>query len=159
MIEKPSFSDQDIIDCLKTDYGIKVTDLTLLRRGADINAAVYKALSNDQSTYFIKLKRGHHYEQSLTIAKHLHETGIHQIIPPIETTQGQSSQIINDFTVIVYPYVEGKDGFSQSLTHDQWVTFGKTMRQVHEINLPLSIQNHIRRETFSAKWRETIRSL
>ncbi len=60
MIEKPPLSDQRIIDCLNTYYGIKVATLTFLPLGADINASVYKAEAHDHSSYFIKVKRVHH---------------------------------------------------------------------------------------------------
>lgn len=159
MIGKQSLSDQSIIDCLNTDYGIKVTTLTFLPLGADINASVYKAETHDQSSYFIKLKRGHHHDISATIIALLHDAGIQQIIPPIKNKHGQPIQHIDDFTLIVFPFVEGQDGFSRDLTNDQWVILGKVMRQIHEIDVPPSVQRMIRREAYSPKWREAVRSL
>jgi spectinomycin phosphotransferase len=50
MIKQP-LSNQRIIDCLNTDYGIKVSRLTFLPIGADMNASVYKAEAHDQSSY------------------------------------------------------------------------------------------------------------
>ena len=58
----------------------------------------------------------------------------------------------------MYPFVDGQNGFSSNLTDDQWVTLGKALRQVHEIEVPSSIQNQIRREIYSPKWRETVQS-
>ena len=59
----------------------------------------------------------------------------------------------------MYPFVEGQNGFSRNLTDDQWINLGKALRQVHEIDVPPSIQNRIRREAYSPKWREAVRSL
>jgi len=129
MIEQ-SLSDQHIIDCLNTDYGIKVAKLTFLSIGADMNASVYKAETHDESSYFIKLKRSRHHDISATIIALLHNAGIQQIIPPIKTNHGQPIQHIDDFSLIVSPFVEGQDGFSRNLTDDQWVTLGKVMRQI-----------------------------
>jgi spectinomycin phosphotransferase len=67
MIEKQPLLDQCIIDCLNTNYGIKVTTLTFLPLGADINALVYKAKTTEQLAYFVKLKRGHHHDISPVI--------------------------------------------------------------------------------------------
>ena len=36
---------------------------------------------------------------------------------------------------------------------------GKVMRQIHEINVPLSIQAKIQRESYSPKWRQAVQSL
>lgn len=159
MIDKPLLTDQRIIDCLSTHYGIKVTTLTFLPLGADINASVYKAEAHNQSSYFIKLKRGHHHNISATIIALLYDAGIKQIIPPIKTIDGQLIQLIDDYTLIVSPFVEGQDGFSRDLTDDQWVTLGKMMKQIHDIDVPPSIQRIIRRESYSLKWREAVRSL
>ncbi|MCX5922132.1 MAG: hypothetical protein NTX86_02290 [Candidatus Dependentiae bacterium] len=62
MIEKQSLSNQCIIDCLNTDYGIKVATLTFIPLGADMDASVYKAQTHDQASYFVKLKRGYHHD-------------------------------------------------------------------------------------------------
>ena len=69
MIEKQPLSDQRIIDCLNIDYGIEVATLTFLPLGADMNASVYKAETQDQSSYFVKLKRGHHHDISIAIVR------------------------------------------------------------------------------------------
>jgi spectinomycin phosphotransferase len=155
---KQALSDQHIIDCLSIHYDIKVTRLIFLPIGADMNASVYKAETDNQS-YFIKLKRGHYHDMSAIIITLLHETGIQNIIPPIKNIHAQPIQHVDDFTLIVSPFVEGQDGFSRDLTDDQWVTLGKVMRQIHEIDVPPSIQGRIRRENYSPKWREAVRSL
>ena len=159
MIEKQPLSDQRIIDSLDTHYGIKVATLTFLPLGADINASVYKAETHDKSSYFIKLKRGHHHDISATIIALLHNAGIQQIIPPVKTNHRQAIQHIDDYTLIVSPFVEGQDGFSCDLTDDQWVALGKVMRQIHETDVPPSLQLMIRREAYSPKWREAVRFL
>ncbi len=159
MLEKHPLSDPIIISCLNTHYGIEVAYLTFLPLGADINASIYKAQTLDQKSYFIKLKQGHHHDTSVEIVELLQGAGIRQIIPPVKTIHGKTTQRIDDFTLIVYPFVDGQDGFNCNLTDDQWTTLGKALRQVHEIEVPLPIQNRIRRETYSAKWREIVRSI
>ena len=159
MLEKPSLPDSTLIDCLNTDYGIQVAALTFLSLGADLDAAAYKAQAADQTSYFVKLKRGRHHDTGVAIVELLHKAGIQQIIPPIKTTHGQPTQLVEDFTLIVYPFVEGKDGFHCNLTESQWFKLGKALRQVHEIDLPPSLQNQVRREAYSSKWREAVRSL
>ncbi len=121
MIEKQSLSDQVIINCLNTNYGIEVTELIFLPLGADMNASVYKAQTHDQTSYFVKLKRGHHHDIGIEIVELLHDAGIKEITPPVKTILSQSTQQIEDFTLIVYPFVKGQNGFSSNLTDNQWV--------------------------------------
>ena len=159
MLEKHPLSGPIIIRCLNTHYGIEVASLTFLPLGADMNASVYKVQTLDQKSYFIKLKTGHHHDTSVEIVELLRSAGIRQIIPPVKTIHGRTTQRIDDFTLIVYPFVDGQDGFNRNLTDDQWTTLGKALRQVHEVEVPLPIQNRIRKETYSAKWREIVRSI
>lgn len=158
MLEKHALPDQIIIKCLNTNYGIAVATLTFLPIGADTNASIYKTQTFDQTSYFIKLKLGHHHDIGVEIVELLQRAGISQIIPPIKTIHGKSTQPIDDFTLIVYPFVEGQDGFSRSLTDDQWIKLGKALKLVHEVEVPSSIQNSIRREAYSPKWRDALRS-
>jgi spectinomycin phosphotransferase len=60
MIDKQFPSDKYIIDALRIDYGIEVKSIKPLSGGADMNAAIYKVQTCDQSAYFVKLK--HSYE-------------------------------------------------------------------------------------------------
>ncbi|MBS0649635.1 MAG: aminoglycoside phosphotransferase family protein [Verrucomicrobia bacterium] len=159
MLEKHDLPDSMIMKCLKTHYGIDASSLTFLPLGADVNASIYKVQAIDQTSYFIKVKHGHHHDVSVDILELLKSAGVQQIIPPIKTVQGKPTQPIDDFTLILYPFVEGQDGFSRNLTDDQWIQLGKALKQVHLIEVPASIQNRIRKETYSPKWREAVRSL
>lgn len=150
---------QIIINCLKTYYLIEVAMLHLLPLGADMNASVYKVQSSDQKSYFVKIRRGHPDDISVAILELLQSAGIREIIFPIKTTGGDLTQKFDGFTLIVYPFVEGQDGFARSLNHRQWVQFGKILRHIHDIKVPQSVQSRIRREDFSPKWRDAVGSL
>lgn len=147
-----------IMDCLKSKYRIAATHLILLPLGADRDASVYKAETCDGKSYFIKLKHGCHLNPGVTLLAFLQASGIQQIIPPIKTIDGKLTYYINDFTLIVYPFVNGQNGFCCSLNDVQWISLGKALKQVHQLDVPQSIKDQIKKETFSSKWRETLRS-
>lgn len=148
-----------ILECLSTYYWIEVAALALLPVGADPNASVYKVQASDQKTYFVKLKRGYFHDVNIEILELLQMAGVQQLILPIKTVKGKQIQQAGDFTLIVYPFVQGQDGFSCSLTDDQWISLGRALRQVHEVDVPESLKTRIRREDFSPKWRDVVRSL
>lgn len=138
---------------------IEATSLAQLPLGADVNASVYKARASDQKTYFVKLKRGHFQDSNIAILELLQKAGIQQLIHPIKTTEGKQLQQVDDFTFIVYPFVEGQDGFNSSLTDEQWIALGRALKQVHEVDVATPLRAQIRREEFSPKWRNVVRSL
>jgi spectinomycin phosphotransferase len=158
MLVKPLLADQRIIECLNSNYGIEADALTFLPLGADANAWVYKVNACELS-YFLKLKLGHDHDVGIAIVELLAQAGISQIIVPIKTLAGELASRVDDYTVIVYPFIDGEDGFNRKLTDEQWVILGKVLKQIHQIQVPLTIQRDLRRETYSPVWRTAVRSL
>ena len=58
MLEKPDISDELIISCLQEEYDLRVAALTFLPLGADMGTAVYRAVTEDGTAYFLKLRKG-----------------------------------------------------------------------------------------------------
>lgn len=156
-MSKEFIPEQQIIELLRINYGIDAQSAQILPLGADTNAFVYKANANSDS-YFVKLKYGYHDEINLVIIRLLHDSGINEIIFPIFTVKGKLFEQLNHFRMIVYPFVDASNGFTQNLTEKQWLQLGKALRKIHEISVPISIKQQLRRETYSPKWREIVRS-
>ncbi|HAT8218313.1 TPA: aminoglycoside O-phosphotransferase APH(9)-Ia [Legionella pneumophila] len=149
--------DQQLIKLLKVYYGIDIHAVQLIVGGADMNAFGYKA-DSESNSYFVKLKYGHHDEINLSIIRLLYDSGIKEIIFPIYTRDTKLFQQIDHFKIIVYPFIDAPNGFTQNLTEKQWQQLGKVLRQIHETSVPTAIQQRLRRETYSPKWREMVRS-
>jgi spectinomycin phosphotransferase len=158
MLEKHYISDQSIINYLNIYYGLEVHTLTFLPLGADANALVYKADTQDKS-YFIKLKKGFHDDISVAIMNLLQNSGLQQIILPLKTIHGQLIQHIDGLTLIVYPFIVGASGFNQALSEEQWLTLGAALRKIHETDVPALLKQRLRQESYSPKWRDAVRSL
>ena len=89
MLEKPDLQDELIISCLQDEYGVHAAQVAFLPLGADLNAAAYRLVADDETPYFLKLRRGVFDEISVTLPKFLSDQGIGQIITPITTKTGQ----------------------------------------------------------------------
>ncbi|HAT9974195.1 TPA: aminoglycoside O-phosphotransferase APH(9)-Ia [Legionella pneumophila subsp. pneumophila] len=152
-----NITDQHLIALLKVYYGIDIHTVQLIVGGADMNAFGYKA-DSESNSYFVKLKYGHHDEINLSIIRLLHDSGIKEIIFPIYTRDTKLFQQIDHFKIIVYPFINAPNGFTQNLTEKQWHQLGKVLRQIHETSVPTAIQQRLRKETYSPKWREMVRS-
>jgi spectinomycin phosphotransferase len=148
-----------IIHCLRACYGLETATLELLSLGADRNVSVYKAESADHKVYFVKIRRGPFSEAHVEVMTLLQQAGVKEIISPIRTREGKQAQQVNGFTLIVYPFIEGRNGFNCSLSDQQWIQLGKILRRIHEIKVPKTVQKHIRIENFSSKWSDAVRSL
>jgi spectinomycin phosphotransferase len=80
------------------------------------------------------------------------------LISPLVSQTGQLWASLESFKAILYPYVEGYNGVEVKLSDQQWIEFGATMKKLHSTNISNSIINNVPRETFSSKWRETVKA-
>jgi spectinomycin phosphotransferase len=55
---------------------------------------------------------------------------------------------LEEWILIIYPFIEGYTGWNPSMTDVQWQTVGTTFRQIHQFRLPAASFQSMRRETF-----------
>jgi spectinomycin phosphotransferase len=158
MLTKPDLKDKEIVKCLQDFYGLDVKVISFLPIGADFNTAVYRITTSSKKEYFLKLRSGEFFEASVSVPKYFSDMGIKQVISPLVSQTGQLWASLESFKAILYPYVEGYNGVEVKLSDQQWIEFGATMKKLHSTNIPNSIINNVPRETFSSKWRETVKA-
>src|SRR5262245_57452283 len=157
MLEKPDVPDEQIIACLQDAYDLLAEHIAFLPLGVDVNAAVYRAVADDGTAYFVKLRRGAFDETSVTLPKYLSDQGIAQIIAPLVSKTGQLWANLGAFTVILYPIVEGYDGYQVDLSDRHWHDFGAALKRIHTMAIPPALTRRIQRETYSAQARQQVR--
>jgi spectinomycin phosphotransferase len=157
MLNKPDLRDESIVACLRDDYGLSGAQVVFLPLGADLNTAVYRAFTEDESTYFVKLRKGPFDDTSVTLPKYLSDLGIRQIIAPLVTNKGRLWANLEAFKVILYPFVEGRDGYQDKLSDRLWGEFGAALKSIHTAKIPPSLTGHIQRENYSPNWRNRVK--
>ncbi len=157
MLEKPKLNEEEIVKSLWNDYGLNVRQILFQPLGADRNTAVYRVVAQDHTVYFVKLRSIDFNRASVEVPYFLSTLGIKQIIPPLPTKTGKLWTKLTPFKVVLYPYVEGRDGFEQRLSPGQWVEFGRALKKFHTANIPSSITSNIPREYFSDQWRAKVK--
>ncbi|MEM7330912.1 MAG: aminoglycoside phosphotransferase family protein [Chloroflexota bacterium] len=159
MLEKPNIDDQLIVSCLKECHDLPIQTLTFLPLGADSNTAVYKAISKESAPYFVKLRRDHFLQASVLVPKFLHDQGIKQVIPPLPNRHGGLWSDLAPFKLILYPFVEGKNGFEIAPTAQQRIEFGKALKQFHTISIPTAFTEDVPNEIYTAVYRQETHNL
>ena len=154
MLEKPNLADENIIARLRADFDFPIAQLRFLPLGADLGTAVYRAETDDGRAYFVKLRSGAFDPNTVRVPAFLAAQGISEIIAPLPTRDGALWATLETFRVIVYPFVDGQDGFAVKLSASQWNTFGAALAKIHAAKLPAEFS--IARETFTPRWRELV---
>ena len=157
MLEKPDIPDELIIFRLQDEHDLRVTQLTFLPLGADLGTAVYRVITDDGTAYFLKLRQGFD-EITVTVPRFLKSQGIQEIIAPFEAKSKQGWADFGDYTIILYPFIEGKDGFERELTDTHRKTLGAALKRIHSAQVPQELKKHIPKEKFHPKWRESLKS-
>jgi len=157
MLEKPDIIDELIISRLQEEYGLHAATLTFLPLGADLGTAVYRVVSNDGTAYFLKLRKGFN-EIIVTVPLFLKSQGVQEIIPPFETKSKQGWADFGEYKMILYPFIEGKDGFDMELSNHHRRTLGAALKGIHAVQVPPEFKRLIPQETFSPRWRESMKS-
>jgi spectinomycin phosphotransferase len=158
MLEKPQIQDEKIMACVQLEYGLQVARVEFLPLGNDQNSAVYRVVAENGTPYFLKLRSGVFDENAAAVPKFLHDQGIRQIIAPITTKLGQLRANLEPFKLMLYPFIDGQDGYEAALSDQQWQDFGAALKRIHTANIPFEIITTIPRETYSDKWREIVKS-
>ena len=156
MLTKLDINDELFIFRLQEEYTLDVSSLTFLPLGADMGTAVYRTLTDDGTAYFLKLRKGFD-EISVTVPFFLKLQGIKEIISPFETKSNQGWADFGEYKMILYPFIEGKNGFEMELSDSHKRTLGEALKAIHSVQLPPVLKRQIPQETYSSKYREQVK--
>ena len=157
MLEKPNLADERIVAGLQKAYGLSVAQVDFLPLGADQNTAVYRVVARDATHYFLKLRRDDFDEIAVALPRFLADQGIASIIPPLATLTGQLWATLDLFSTMLYPYIDGGNGYAVALTDRHWIDFDTTIKQIQTARLPQALRRRLPQETFSARWRDALK--
>lgn len=161
MLERPKLADESIIKQLRASYDLSARSLEFLPIGNDARAWSFrvKAASGD---YFLKLRAGPVNRASLLVPRYLQNCGIENAAAPMREKSGQLHARMNgnernaDYTLMLYPYIDGESDWAMSLTTAQWRDWGSIMRSIHNAAVPLELADEVPHEVFAVKWLDKI---
>jgi spectinomycin phosphotransferase len=105
----------------------------------------------------LKLRGGDFKEITVMLPQFLHARGNRSIIAPLETRAQRAWGRLGDYKMILYPFIEGRDGYQVTLSDRQWLDFGAALRGLHSVQVPTSLSRLIPRETYHPHGREMVR--
>lgn len=148
MLEKPTIQDQKIVDRLSAQYGFTAAEIEFLPIGYDASAWAYKVTAADGRRYFLKLRRGAIHTAPAAIARYLKAAGIGQVVAPLLTITKQLMAPLEGYTLLLYPWIDGRSGMEAGLAADQWIAYGALVRRIHETRPPVNLAAELAREDF-----------
>lgn len=157
MLTPPDLSADTIVAVLRENYGLRIRQVAFLPIGADVNTAVYRLETDDGAADFLKVRRADFDAVAVEVPAALRAQGIHEVMAPLPTVDGQLWTSAHGFEWILYPFFAGRDGYEAPLSDAQWVALGRSLRAVHSAILPPSLTERVPRERYSPQWRDIVR--
>ena len=153
MLEKPNLPDAKIAEGLRERYGLANTAIEFLPIGYDASAWAYRVTASDGQRYFLMLRRGRVHHASAAVASYLEAHGVPEVVAPLPTRAGQLSAPLGDYTLLLFPWIEGRTGMAADggLSDDQWIAYGDIVRRIHATRLPDNLAAEVTREEFTSK--------
>jgi spectinomycin phosphotransferase len=151
MLEPPNIPADLLRACLQDAYGIAPITVEFLPLGLDTRAGVYRVVSAEGTVYLLKAKWGSLYEASCQVPRALRDQDIAAVVAPLPTRDNALWTPAGEWTLILYPFIEGVVGnWQDGLTDGQWRAVGAALRQIHDVAMPANGMGSVRAETFDA---------
>jgi spectinomycin phosphotransferase len=150
MRKSPNISEERLRGCLHHQYDLSPDALEFLPRGHDFSAGVYRIVSRQKTDYLLKVTSRPLYEPRYLIPGFLKDQGITSVVAPIPTTEGSLWTQVQEWTIAVFPFIEGSTGLPE-MTQEHWKETGAIFKQIHQAVLPPIGFESLRKENFNPK--------
>ena len=84
-------------------------------------------------------------------------SGIQEIIIPFETKSGQRWADFGEYKLILYPFIEGKDGFESGVDRPTQAHPWSSIQKIHTAQVPPELKELIRKEIILSEWRDDMK--
>ena len=159
MIEKPDISDKKLLVALNENYSIQANHIEFLPVGNDASAFAYRVETKNQTSYFLKLKKGLSNFAGVFVPRFLKDSGIEQAVAPLPTKTRGLSVKMDEFDLILYPFIIGNEAMQVGMTDAQWTEFGATLKRIHATKLDGKTLPYVAQESFTPKWSKHAKTL
>lgn len=155
MLERPKLADELIIARLEASFSLSIRALVFLPVGNDARAWAYR-VETATGDFYLKLRKGAVNRAALLVPQFLRERGICNAVAPLRTASGELFARIDDYALMLYPFVAGDSKWDMTLSTAQWREWGGIMRAIHCAAIPAKLARQIPNEIYAVKWLSTL---
>jgi spectinomycin phosphotransferase len=158
MLEDPGLDPRELANALRAGYGIDASSFTFVP-GYDMRAASYDVSAAD-GRWYAKVRFESVPDAPIEVPRALLDAGVPNVLAPIRTlTSALSHPMADGRSLVVYPFVAGRNAMVAGMTVEQWRTFGATLRAVHDSGLATQFADRLPTETFALPSAAMVRSV
>ena len=148
MSKEPGLSDKSLRHYLEEQYALKAATFELLSQGLDVNARVYRVMSEQGDAYLLKARQGPLYEPAYCVPRYLRDQGIPSVVAPLPTREQALWVKFDTWTLVLYPFIDGDSSWNPGMPDAYWRSLGTAFRHIHQVRLPAEGFQGVRKEAF-----------
>jgi spectinomycin phosphotransferase len=148
MLQAPDIPEARLLQAVRQHFAIEAVAVTFLPIGNDTRSFVYRIDVRGGGLYFLKLRAGEPYLPSLGIPRLLRDGGLREVVAPLPARGGSLFGQIDQYTLLLYPFVSGDSAMQRGMSEAQWHAHGTALRQVHDTPVPPALAALLPRETW-----------
>jgi spectinomycin phosphotransferase len=137
---------EEIFDTVRANYGVRLTRLVALNAGNDPHSQSFEGADETGTRFFVKQRRIPGLGAALSAA--LFELGNEPVVAPVRTKSGDIAVEFGTGVLLLYPFLDGKNGFERRLDLRNWQDLGTAVRRIHGTPLPLEFSQSMATESF-----------
>jgi Ser/Thr protein kinase RdoA (MazF antagonist) len=123
-------------DTVNVAYDLKITDLTFIPKGED--ALAYVGRTSGGARYFVRVQRAARAAGLARIYAVLyalrHQRGLSQVVAPCPSRQGGVVIPFGDYTVALFPYIEGRTLYELTPSPEDIAGAGALLAELHAVS-------------------------
>ena len=135
----------DVAAAVQADFGLAVRSLRRVRSGADEAARTWEAVADGGGRFAVKLSRGGR-PTGLLVSARLADSGVPGVPAPVRTLDGRPWSERDGHRLSVVPWVSDERALDRGLRPEQWSSFGRLLRSVHDVPVPPDVARLLPRE-------------
>lgn len=148
MSKEPGLSDESLRYCLAEQYALNAATFELLSQGLDVNARVYRVVSEQGDAYLLKAKQGPLYEPAYRVPRYLRDQGITSVVAPLPMREQALWVTVDKWMLVLYPFIDGDSSWNPGMSDAYWRGLGAAFKQIHQVKLPAESFQGVRKEAF-----------
>jgi spectinomycin phosphotransferase len=157
MLDDPRFDEDELAAALRSAWGVVASAFTFVP-GYDMQAATY-VVETGVDRLFLKVYLRTPPDAPLAVPSALLEAGVPNVLAPIRTRMSGLSHAIGDGrSLVLYPFIAGRNAMVAGMTADQWRVFGSTLRAVHDSEIADRFAGRLPVESFGLVAAAAVRS-
>ena len=150
MLEPPDITTAVLLERVRDAYGLPVEQATFLPVGNDSAAWAYR-LDGDDSSWFLKVLGRRVDPGTIAAPRFLANHGVQHLLPPVSTVAGGPADDGNPFTLVVFPFFDGRPGGEVGLSQEMRTELGRLLRKIHDTPADAALAAQMRRERFHVR--------